>query len=293
MRTCHWRLPFVAGSLAIAGSPSWLESPSGASSPPRPLSAIVRRKELRVRLRAPAEGSGTAPQRMQRPTLRRGGRRACTPANCRSLASSRSGQAKLLDPAAEPLGALAAYAAWRERKDDRSFAFARPFAQLNDSAQSCGVGGTAGEPVRHCSGSRPSSWCTKLSASSSPDAYAAAAIAITSSGSSTREPGGAVLGGDDVEAERLAEALAVDADGVADADVDGSAALAALDDQRVEGEVGVGGAIERAGAVVLDDLIERLGQPRDLAPCSSARRRAAAPASPRAASRRRRGTHRR
>ncbi len=33
--------------------------------------------------------------------------------------------------------------------------------------------------------SRPVKWCMTLSASSSPDAYAAAAIAITSSGSST------------------------------------------------------------------------------------------------------------
>ena len=32
---------------------------------------------------------------------------------------------------------------------------------------------------------RPVKWCTRLSASSSPDVYAAAAIAITSSGSST------------------------------------------------------------------------------------------------------------
>jgi len=47
------------------------------------------------------------------------------------------------------------------------------------------------------------------------------------------EPGSAVLGRDDVEAERLAEAIAVDADGVHDADVDRAAALAALHDQRV------------------------------------------------------------
>src|SRR5439155_21694064 len=79
------------------------------------------------------------------------------------------------------------------------------------------------------------------------------------------EPGGAVLGGDDVEAKRLAEAVPVDADGVHDADVDRAAALAALDLERVEGDVRVGGAVERPRAEVLDDLIERLRQPGDLA----------------------------
>ena len=68
-----------------------------------------------------------------------------------------------------------------------------------------------------------------------------------------REPGGAVLGGDDVEAERLAEAVPVDADRVHDADVDRAAALAALDHQRVERHVRVGRAVERPGAEVLDD----------------------------------------
>jgi hypothetical protein len=51
------------------------------------------------------------------------------------------------------------------------------------------------------------------------------------------EPGGAVLGGDDLEAERLAEAVAVDGDRVHDAGVDRPAALAALDLERVEDEV--------------------------------------------------------
>jgi hypothetical protein len=78
------------------------------------------------------------------------------------------------------------------------------------------------------------------------------------------EPGGAVLAGDEVEAERLAEALAVDGDGVDDAGVDRPAALAALDLERVEDEVGKGRAVERAGAEVLDDRIERLGQPGNL-----------------------------
>ena len=76
------------------------------------------------------------------------------------------------------------------------------------------------------------------------------------------EPGGAVLGGDDVEAERLAEAVAVDADRVHDADVDRAAALAALDDQRVEASrTAYGRAVERPGAEVLDDLVEALRQP--------------------------------
>src|SRR5205823_4743423 len=80
-----------------------------------------------------------------------------------------------------------------------------------------------------------------------------------------RQPGGVVLGRDDIKAERLAEALGVDADRVHDADVDGAAALAALHHQRVQGHVSVGGAVERAGAEVLDDLVEALRQPRDLA----------------------------
>src|SRR5439155_15011294 len=78
-------------------------------------------------------------------------------------------------------------------------------------------------------------------------------------------PGGAVLAGDDVETERLTDAVPVDADRVDDADVDGPAALAALDDQRVEGDVRVGGAVERPRAELLDDLVEALRQPRDLA----------------------------
>ena len=79
------------------------------------------------------------------------------------------------------------------------------------------------------------------------------------------EPAGAVLAGDDVEAERFAEAVPIDADGVHDADVDRAAALPALDLERVEGDVRIRGAVERPGAEVLDDLIERLRQPRDLA----------------------------
>src|SRR2546430_17305968 len=75
------------------------------------------------------------------------------------------------------------------------------------------------------------------------------------------KPGGAVLAGDDVETERLAEAVPVDADGVDDADVDRPAALPALDDQRIERQVRVGGAVERPGAELLDDRVERLRQP--------------------------------
>ena len=79
------------------------------------------------------------------------------------------------------------------------------------------------------------------------------------------EPGGAVLAGDDVESERLTEAVPVDADRVNDAGVDGAAALAALDLKRIQGYVGVRGAVERPGAEVLDDLVEALREPRDLA----------------------------
>jgi hypothetical protein len=71
-----------------------------------------------------------------------------------------------------------------------------------------------------------------------------------------REPGGAVFGGDDVEAQRLAEAVAVDADGVHDADVDDPAALAALDHQCVERHVRVGRSVQRPGAEVLDDPVK-------------------------------------
>jgi hypothetical protein len=77
--------------------------------------------------------------------------------------------------------------------------------------------------------------------------------------------GGAVLAGDDVQAERFAVAAAVDRDRVHDADVHRPATLATLDDERVEGHVGVGAAVERAGAEVLDDLVEALRQPGDLA----------------------------
>jgi len=79
------------------------------------------------------------------------------------------------------------------------------------------------------------------------------------------EPGRPVLLRDDVQAERLAVALGVDGDGVHDAGVDRAAALTALDHERIQDEVRIRGALERAGAEVLDDRIERLGQPRDLA----------------------------
>src|SRR4051794_10688836 len=78
-------------------------------------------------------------------------------------------------------------------------------------------------------------------------------------------PSGAVLGGDDVEPERLAEAVAVDANRVHDADVDRAAALAALDLKRIQGHLRVGCAVERAAAEVLDDHVQALRQPRDLA----------------------------
>jgi hypothetical protein len=80
-----------------------------------------------------------------------------------------------------------------------------------------------------------------------------------------RQPGGAVLGRDDVEAERLAEAVPVDADRVHDADVDRVPALAALHHQRVERQVRIGAAVERAAAEVVNDLVQRLRQPGDLA----------------------------
>ena len=75
------------------------------------------------------------------------------------------------------------------------------------------------------------------------------------------EPGGAVLAGDDVEAERLPEAVGVDSDRVHHAGVDGAAALATLHLGRVHDQIRVGGAVERAGAKVLDDRVERLREP--------------------------------
>jgi hypothetical protein len=80
-----------------------------------------------------------------------------------------------------------------------------------------------------------------------------------------RQPGGAVLGGDDVEAERFAEAVPVDADRVHDADVDRPPTLPALDHQRIKRHVRVGRTVERSAPEVLDDRIEALRQPRDLA----------------------------
>ena len=79
------------------------------------------------------------------------------------------------------------------------------------------------------------------------------------------EPGGAVLGSDDVEAERLAEAVGVDGDRVDDAGIHRATSLAALDVERVEDEVGVGGAVARSGAEVLDDHVHRLREAGDLA----------------------------
>jgi hypothetical protein len=59
-----------------------------------------------------------------------------------------------------------------------------------------------------------------------------------------RQPAGAVLVGDDVEAEHLAVALGVDPDGDDDRDVDDAAALADLLGHGVERHVGVGAAVE-------------------------------------------------
>ncbi len=75
------------------------------------------------------------------------------------------------------------------------------------------------------------------------------------------EPGGTVLARDDVESQRLPVAIAVDRDCVHDAGVDGAAALAALDLEPVQDEVRVGRAVERAGAELLDDRVQRLRQP--------------------------------
>ncbi len=50
-----------------------------------------------------------------------------------------------------------------------------------------------------------------------------------------------------------------------DADIDGAAALPALHDERVQRHVRVRGAVQGAGAELLDDLVEALGEPRDLA----------------------------
>jgi hypothetical protein len=75
------------------------------------------------------------------------------------------------------------------------------------------------------------------------------------------EPGRPVFARDDVEAERLAEAVAVDCDRVHDAGVNGATPFAALDLERVQDEVRVRRSVERAGTGVLDDLIERPRQP--------------------------------
>ena len=80
-----------------------------------------------------------------------------------------------------------------------------------------------------------------------------------------REPGRPLLGCDDVEPERLAVAIAAHGDRVHDAGVDGAAAFAALDLERVEHQVGVGPLLEWPGAELLDELVERARQARDLA----------------------------
>src|SRR6266496_484294 len=68
-------------------------------------------------------------------------------------------------------------------------------------------------------------------------------------------------GSGELEALRNADPeLVEEADRVHDADVDRAPALAALDHERVEGDVRVGAPVERAGAEVLDDLVEALRQ---------------------------------
>src|SRR5262249_49158221 len=57
------------------------------------------------------------------------------------------------------------------------------------------------------------------------------------------EPGGALLAGDHVEAERLAEAVPVHGDRVHDTRIHGPTALAALDLERVQDEVRVGSTV--------------------------------------------------
>ncbi len=62
-----------------------------------------------------------------------------------------------------------------------------------------------------------------------------------------------------------AVAVSVDGDAVDDADVDDPAAVAALELERVEHQVRVGRPGKRARTEVLDELVKRLCQPRDLA----------------------------
>ena len=62
-----------------------------------------------------------------------------------------------------------------------------------------------------------------------------------------RQPAGAVLGGDDVDAEHLPVTFGVDSDGDHDGDVDDAAVLAHLLGHGVEAHVGVGPAVEGSG----------------------------------------------
>src|SRR5512144_1260917 len=88
-----------------------------------------------------------------------------------------------------------------------------------------------------------------------------AAQAAGDQGAQEGQPGGAVLGSDDVQAERLAEAVAVDTNRVHYADVDGAAAFAALDHQRVERHVDVrapsSGRVRKSSTIWSSDFASR------------------------------------
>jgi hypothetical protein len=70
------------------------------------------------------------------------------------------------------------------------------------------------------------------------------------------QPPGAVLGGDDVEAQDLAAAIVVHADGDEARDVHDAAALAALQNERVEPQVREAAARQRAFPEALHDAVE-------------------------------------
>ena len=72
-----------------------------------------------------------------------------------------------------------------------------------------------------------------------------------------REPGRPLLGGDDVEPERLAVAIAAHGHRVHDPGAHGAAAFAAPRLERVEHQVGVGPLRKRPGAELLDELVEQ------------------------------------
>jgi len=90
--------------------------------------------------------------------------------------------------------------------------------------------------------------------------------AASDQGTQERQPAGAVLGADDVQAQDLALSVGVDPDGDQGVDDLAAAVLADLLRQGIDPDEGVGAGVQRSGAPGCDLAVEGPGHLADLRP---------------------------